>query len=526
MTQPVTEYDDLVRDMLQGIRELDHARPELLQAHSFFEGELPEIFANERLADKLAGLVKDYEFRFARKPVTGMANRLRIGAMVSTSEAEQTALDELRRVNLMQVQEAEIILRCLEFGTAYALVDPFYSEPDDDEPDEVPRITFVSPLHARAVYDRDGLTILYVVHSWVGADKKRRADVWYDDQVVSFVTINEAAMGAGPEDPQGWAPYVEDGAADNVTPYPEGVPREVPIKHARTSLVHGRPVHRDAYGPQNAITKTLLTLVDSIEEQGWPARYALQDVATQLDANADGPDWEDDASAPTAGQRYTGDLAVDGLKRGAGQMDILQGVRSVGEWKVALPREIVEPIELLIRSMATVTDTPLWELDPTVLGGGQTSMSGIAFRRADAPAQAMADRLAVMLGLFFRELYGYALQVWNGGDPEIDVRWAPPGVESDPEFWQIAATKAELGVPQSDILTEANYLPEQVQAWSDEEGDSMALLQRVRILDQLGGALQKIAQAQALMPDVLDSAALQALVSRVMEGVGGEGGDE
>ena len=96
----------------------------------------------------------------------------------------------------------------------------------------------------------------------------------------------------------------------------------------------------------------------------------------------------------------------------------------------------------------------------------------------------------------------------------------------DADWWATAKDRMELGVPVAQILAEANYLPEQVKAWLDTQGEELALLQRVSILERIGTAAQTL--GVAVQTGVMDQATVAELMKRVVGEVrssdGGKGG--
>jgi hypothetical protein len=289
----------------------------------------------------------------------------------------------------------------------------------------------------------------------------------------------------------------------------------VPIKHARNDLPYGRPEHIDAYGPQNAITKAVITQVTvGIESYGWAERYRLMDDAQILDQARDAVNWTDNADAPSAtGSDITRRTDVSGTRRGPGTETKYWGTKEVGQFEPPDPGKLIDPIEQWVRFMATVTSTPLYEFDPRDSG----QMSGIARLRADAPLRDKEkDRKRYLLG-FLREVWRLALRMDGIADPGlIDVSWVPPEVIADPEWWAVAQVRLTMGVPIRQILMEANYLPEQIEEWLDAQGEEATLDARIDRMQRLGEALQALSTATAMAPDTVDPDAVQRMISRIM----------
>lgn len=518
------------KDLIEGFKALEDAREGYERAARYYEGMVPEHFANEQIRRLVEDSGQGYRFRLVKVPVNAMKNRLRISSISGGSDEADTAIQEIRDANDMEIQEAHITERMLVYGDAYALVwlvdqdepDALDGEDVDVPPDEQLRdlgveISYQSPLNTRAIYDaEDGRRIRFVIRRWREQNplgKQWRAEVWYLDRIEPWIS-KPSAKGLDPEE---WDPYAEDASGVPVPATSGNWPQphdwdEFPIKHARTGLPYGRPEHVDGYGPQDAITKAVVTGVADIEEHGWPERARIADDAKVLDQGRDAVRWDDDTKAPDARMEE-----ISARRRGPGREHVYTGTKSVIQFPSPDPTVLMGPVDQWVRMMATVNETPFWEFDP--MTGAQ--LSGVARDKADAPMRAKErDRKAYLLR-FWREVYGLALRMTGGPAPTgpITVNWAPPDVINDPEWWATAQIRAALGVPMAQILQEANYLPDEIQAWMDEQGEEATLDQRISRLAALGDALQKVGAGASLLGIEAEAG---PLISRILGEAGGK----
>jgi hypothetical protein len=519
------------KDLIEGFKALEEARREYERAAAYYEGPIPEHFANEAIRRLVEDSGQGYRFRLVKVPVNAMKNRLRISSVSGGSEQVDAAIQAIRDANDMEIQEAHITERMLVYGDAYALVWPvdqdepgeaLDAEDVDAPPDEELRdlgveISYQSPLNTRAIYDaEDGRRIRFIIRRWKERNplgEQWRAEIWYLDRMESWIS-KPSAKGLDPEE---WDAYAEDAAGRPVAVTPDNWPQphdweEFPIKHARTGLPYGRPEHADGYGPQDAITKAVITGVADIEEHGWPERARIADDAKVLEAGRDAVRWEDDTKAPASRQEE-----ISARRRGPGREHIYTGTREVIQFPAPDPQVLMGPVDQWVRMMATVTETPFWEFDPAT--GAQ--LSGVAREKADAPMRAKEkDRKAYLLR-FWREVYGLALRMAGGPEPTepITVNWAPPDVVNDPDWWTTANVRSALGVPTAQILQEANYLPEEITAWMDEQGEEATLDQRIARLAALGDALQKVGAGASLLGIEAEAG---PLISRILGEAGGK----
>jgi hypothetical protein len=468
--------------------------------------------------------VDDYRFRLASVPVEVMTDRVSVSSVASErGDKVTTRIEEVREANQADMIEPFLIRELFTLGDAYSFVWPVESTAEDRRAELRTvgvEVAYLSPLGTRAMYhEGDPLTPLYVIRRWQTAEpegKRWHVELWYAEYVEAWIT----EPGANGRDPTEWRPYAED--ADGLpVPAVEGQNwpvdhefGEIPIKHARTDLPYGRPEHINAYGPQDAITKALITSVYTIEEHGWPERIRLMDDERILDTARDAVAWTDHADAPDAGDEGITRTEVTGLRRGPGTETKYYGTKSVTQVEPPDPGRLIDPIEQWIRLMATVTKTPLYEFDQRT---GQ-QLSGVAYERAERPLRAKEkDRKRYLLS-FFRETYGLALKMIGVDGGTIIVNWSLPEVTTDPEFWATAETRERMGVPVAQIMAEANYPPDLIDEWLDNQAEATTLDRRISRLQALGDALQAMGTAVSL--GAVDEITGQAMIGKIMDEAG------
>lgn len=518
-------------DLIEGVNALEKAAAAYEEGAAYYEGQIPEYFAHEAIRRLVEGTGRGYRFRLAKVPVNVMKNRLRISSIKSGSDTVDTVVQRIREANDMEIQEAHVTERMLVHGDSYVLVWPIpevgaEEAPEDgddtaalmdaDALDAGVEITYQSPLGCRVLYDaEDGRRARFGIRRWKQKSPlgpRWRAEVWYADRLESWISKPDA-KGLDPED---WEPYAEDPTGRRTVATSDNWPQahdwgQIPIKHARTRLPYGKPEHADAYGPQDAITKAIITQVADIEEHGWPERAALADDAKTLEVGRDAVRWDDDADAPKA---LSEDITQS--RRGPGRIHRFRGTKSVIQFPSPDPGVLVDPVEQWVRLMSAVTETPLYEFDPRIGG----DMSGRARDKADAPLRAKEkDRKAYLLR-FWREVWDLALAMVGQAAPgPIEINWAPPEVISDGDWWATAQVRQAMGVPPARILGEANYLPEEIEGWLDEQAEEATLDQRIARLAALGDALQKVGAGASLL-GIEEQAA--PMISKILGEAGGK----
>lgn len=527
-------------DLIEGFKALDAACPGYVRADNYATGTIPERFATAKIRQLLEGSGDTYRFRLARKPITALTNRIGISSITSNAGSSVDARIELiRKANDMEIQEPFLIDRAATYGDAYVFVWPVEAEEITDAIDgeeiDTPaenllrdagvELSYQSPLNCRAMYDsEDGRRCRYVIRRWregTALGKVWRAEVWYLGRMESWVSEPEA----NGTDPAQWRPYAEDAdgfpvPADAFNWPVEYDATQLAIRHLRTGLPYGRPQHVDAYGPQDAITKAIVTqVVVDLEAHGYPPRWRLVDEKTQEDAGRDSVDWRDDVDATKAALPQ-----VSGRRSGPGTEQVYRATKSVGEYTSPDPTVLIDPIELWVRLMSVATDTPAWEFDPNA---GQ-DMSGIARWRAEAPLRAREKAFKRYLGAFIKEMYALALEFVGVDAGDLDITWTPQDVASDPDWWAVASVRRDHGVPQEEILTEAGYLPAKVEEFLSIQSDQRFWTERVRTLKDLAEALNTLSGPVSL--GIVDATKVSALVDTIMreagdQSIGGDGVD-
>ena len=508
---------------------LEKATDACLEALAYYKGTVAERFANVKVRQLVEESGQGYRFRLAAIPVKVMAKRCRITSITSDKEAVTAVLDHIREANQAPIYEPLIMKKCFTFGDSFAMAWPVDPEEDqaaeDGDTTDAPadpevleakvEISYQSPLHCRVLYDgEDGRRPRFAIRRWVEGQalgegaKVHHVELWYADRLERWMTL-PGRKGGNRED---WVPYVldEEDRPELATLEEAQEPHdwgELPIKHFRTDLPYGEPAHFAAYGPQDAITKAITTqVVVDIEAHGWPERWRLLRDQKLLETGQEPVAWGDSTQAPAV---VDGQPAVTARRRGSGLEHTYAGTEQVGEFKSPDPGALIAPMDKWLQLMSVVTETPLDELDATV------QLSGVSREKADAPLRAKEREAKSYLEGAWADLYHLAARMAGVADPGvISVNWTPPEVTMDTDWWATAKIRMEMGVPLRQILAEANYLPEHVEKWLKDQGEELALLQRVTILERIGEAAQTL--GVAVQTGVMDQNTVAMLMKRVV----------
>ena len=517
----------MIEDLIDGWADMEAALADYLEAEAYFEGRVPEVFASVRVRQQLEETGARYRFNLAKTPVCVRRDRVEIAAIsVPGNDQANAVIEDVWDGNDMAVHYPDLFLLAFEYGDAYLMGWPL--DVDDEVEAEViedrtgadarlaeagVELTVHNPKNVRVFYDPEHpRRKAFAIKRWClgkGTQKRWRADVYYPDRVERWLSEVNGDL----DKPDGWGAYldVDQDEADWLLDNPTG---RVPFGHYRTALPYGVPLHRDAYSPQDAINKLLITQLTTTDSHGWPQRWMLTDRAASLDTASDVPDWDDDADSDDTVESRRGGSASQ-LRSGPGTILDLIGKSAVGQFQAADPAVFIDPAEFYIRLMAQMTTTPLHYFDPA----GDVP-SGESLKVADMPLTKDVEHLLAMLNAPVVEDWTAVLAMRGIPVDRVDVRWAPVESSSGQSDWETAKTKQEAGVPRQQTLIEAGYEVEQVEQWHAEEADAMDLARRAELMAALADAVQRL--GSGVQWGVLSQDQASALINRVLGDDAGE----
>lgn len=445
--------------------------PRYDEAERYYLGEVPEVIASRKLRRLLGDMGKFYRINYARTPVDSLLEKTQIQGI--TGAGDTAFLDDAWEANELGLEAKDVHRRAYEYGDAYII-----GWPDPEEPGGV-SLYCHDPRDVKVFYDPSRpRKKSHAIHTWMEreggetGDLYLRVNMYYPDRVEEYISADRvdndrvtgvaggvlvAAGAAGVVD---LVPYLREDGSNGVVENP--TPGTVPVFHFRTARPYGRPEHADAYGPQNAINKLIITMMSSVDFAGFPQRYIATDNALE-------PGPVDDGLGPIDPNLTEIDLAQglandSQMEAGPGTTWLLSGKNiAVGQFNVAETSNFLAPIESLIKQMAAVTDTPAHYFDRS----GQMP-SGESFRRAEGPQNAkLADREA-QFGVTWHEVFQYIADVNGKGETDAQVSWAPASVQLDKESWDTASVQISTGVPKEQTWRERGYSEDLIDEWDAE----------------------------------------------------------
>jgi hypothetical protein len=217
--------------------------------------------------------------------------------------------------------------------------------------------------------------------------------------------------------------------------------------------------------------------VTTSEAQGFPQRYGLQDPEAVMESALDAPDYlsDDEENADLTDGVYQGHGGTrSGLRSGAGTMEILEGLKEVGQFDEADPENFISPMKHWVTTMAQQTFTPLHDFQPQA-----QPPSGESRRVAEGPLVKRAAKMQKMLRGTIVDAWMFALKIAGKQAKRLHVSWSPPYVADGVDDWQMNLLKLQCGVPMDQVLVEAGYEIETVRQWMDVNPEQAGLTQRL-----------------------------------------------
>jgi SPP1 family phage portal protein len=412
-------------DMKKAIDVIRDRRNYYLTAEAYYEGTESEIFSNPRWYDLLTNRKNDFRFNFSRTVVDSVLNRLEINNITAMTEQATKKINDVWQMNDLQIDADEVHRRALVYGDCYSLV---WTDVDGNV-----TVDYNSPLTTVMIYDDENPRIKkFAAKLWQTEDpndyKKKiaRLNMYYPDRIDKFEMFGEI------ENVISESGFILIDTVEN--PW-----NEVPVFHFRTSKQYGRPEHQDAYGPQDAINKLIITHMNTVDYQGAPQRYALSGGGN----NQEFEDFDDTAAAEDN---------IGKLKNGPGELWYLKGVSKVGEFSPADHKVFTEPVKDFVRSMASITNTPLHYFEKT-----GSVPSGESLRTAEAPLLKKVEDRQITFGSTWTDLFRFILKIDNETEPNVDVKWKAVESMDSLDAWEVAVKKRVVGVSLEQVLIEMGY---------------------------------------------------------------------
>ncbi|MDI9916903.1 phage portal protein [Rhodococcus sp. IEGM 1379] len=428
----LVEYN-LENDLALAVQTILDRQQEYEKAEKYYKGEVDEVFASPSVRRALSKIGSDFRINFAAMPVDAVAARLEIDAVKSVSADGADVLDAVFEDAELELELKRTFKNALMFGDAYMFVWP-------DSSGSV-QAYYNSPKSTVVLYDPENPRVAAVAAKvWVvpvAGETRHRVNLYYADAIYKFIsTAQRLPMTVQATD---FAPYLD--ADTDEAGYVQNPYGQIPIFHVATDRPFGTPEHKAAYGPQDIINKLVITQMASVEHYGFPTRYVLSENHANVANDFD----DDDDSADLSGN--------------PGDLWMLTNTKQVGQFDAAKPDTYLAPYKEYIRTMASVTSTPLHYFENT-----QTNVSGEALRASEAALIKKVRDRQLSFGTAIRSMFVFILKL-HGIKSDVQLHWVQPESIDDKERWEVAYKKVQAGLPVKQMLIEQGYDTQIVESW-------------------------------------------------------------
>lgn len=507
-----------VKDLLRGMKEMNKHDLDYQLAMDFYEGEIKEIFTSERLEAMLKDSGSKFRINLAKVPVNAVVDRLEINSItVPGNDKANTKISEIRKLLDLDIQEINFHRKTSIFGDAYALVlpadnpeTPEHEEDEDDTLDDDELMTagldvyYNSPLCMRVIYDEERPTVkAFAIKRWRVAGEQDKPTFWrVNIYYANTIEKWQSKSGSSKADQESdWQHFFDEVDMEEILNLLEEEPEwpivtnygQLPVFHFRNDLPYGSPVHKDAYGPQNAVNKLVITQMAATDSHGFPQRWALTETGMELDSNNDDPDWDDDDRADDSSENMQGGVSSS-MRSGPGTLTMLNNVKSVGSFETADPADFLEPLTVYVKLMSQTCTTPL-----RFFYSPGSRPSGESLRAEDAPLVKKTRVFQMVFSTTWSEMWRFMLKLSGIKVQEVNIQWAPAAMIEDSEGWAVSKAKNEQGVPESQTLQENGYTEAQLAEWGvqtpEENKKEIDRLREIETFFKLSEAMEKFAPA-------------------------------
>lgn len=476
--------NDLRRDLKRALDIMDERRKDYLLGRDFYDGTRVEVAASKYVRKIVNENADAFPISLAHIPVDVIVDMIELTSLDTKDRESARLLDIVVEANDLADGSEDWLRKAAYFGDYYAIIDPTEEDAAGNIAPESVRWIGSSPLTTVRVYDEaDERTPLYGAKVWLKR-KVWHCRLYYDDCTVKLVT----AKGVASADAKLFEfDYEED-------------PEEAFVFHPGERMLiehlpidghpYGTPLHRKAWGPQDAITKVSATNLASLEALGLPARWALLDPMAEIDDDIDDDFGTDGPGTNTNPDNMT--TATRGnskVRTVPGGIAYLRGIKEVGTFESGDGNVFLLNQDWYMRAMAVATGIPLFEFD---LKGDQPS--GESRRRAMMRALKKAKRVRRAAGGFLEALAETTLAILGRSGQRAAATFYPIETSTDQEGIELVGLKIKNGVPVRVALLEAGYTDDQVNEWWPENMPNVT----IDMLTTLGTALAQLGTAKTL----------------------------
>jgi len=506
MTNAPDTLEELRRDLARALTVIADRADDYIAAKEYDDGKRAE-YADSKAAEAVIRQTERTPLSFAHIPIDVVSDKVALASISAPDAGARRALETWMEANDIDDESNDWIRKACVFGDYYVVTDPIGLDEDGAFTIEDIDSVGMSPLSTVVVYDKKTQRVAqFGAHFWDAGTKlepETRAVLYYDDCSVKLTApkadASDASLFVLDIDPS-------KGEEDEDA-YLEHEGGRMLIAHlAVGGKPYGVPIHRKAWGPQDAITKISANNLVNVDALGLPSRWALIDPNAEVDDDIDDDFGTDGPTTSPVNSDGSRDATTGRRVRTVpGAVQFLRGVKQTGTYEGAETTGFLANLDWYVRAMAVACGIALHEFD---MKGDQPS--GESRRRAEGRQNRIAARVKRQATAFFRELADTVLGL-VGITADVAVTFNPSETSTDKDGLELVAIKAKAGVPLRQALLEAGYTDDQLNKWYPADAPAFS----VETMGLVAEVLSKLGTAKTL--GVLDDAAIAAMVPELFQ---------
>lgn len=416
---------------------------------SYYLGNAPLVYSNERLAQVFRGIEARFTENWAAVVVDSVTDRVNLAALSAEDTAANDALSALWDANGLAAVSDDTHEAALVCGESFVIVWP--------TADGTPRAYFNDPRLCHVIYDEEDPYVVRLAAKWYNLrDGRRKLTLYYPDHLEY---------------------YVSTGTAENISTAQAFQPAEVPVDvnpYGMVPVFHFRP-RRDVRSEltnvvplQNGINKLLADMIVAAEYGAFKQRYVISNADVGTLKNSPNEIW----SLP----------AGDGAGQGT----------QVGEFSPTDLMIYLDAIDRLAQHIATITRTPKHYF---LAQGG--APSGEALIAMESPLNAKCSNIVQRFEPVWRQVGAFLLRLSGQTIPAEAISATFDAIETVQPLTQaqIRAQSVNAGIPLVTALRNEGWTQAELDQM-EEDRDAASGKQQASLASALVDAQRRMDQGQ------------------------------
>lgn len=446
----VPRIDETTPVFAQAVRQLTANQPYYRTYHDYYDGRHVLTFATEKFKNAFGNLFKSYAENICQVVVDSVVDRLIVSGfeVESGPKSAMQDADAIWSENRMDALATAVHEEAVRAGDAYVIVWP-----DDDGR---PVIHYQDGAMVTVRYDSETRrTVQWAAKYWLDEPtRKLRITLYYPDRIEKWISKKAYTSGVDVTISEKVADYEQYTVEGEPWPLPNPYGR-VPVFGFHNTL---RPGHLgrselvNVIPIQNAINKERADMLVASEFVAFPQRYATGIALTH--------------------DPVTGETTVPfepGVERFWATPD---RDAEFGQFPESDMKNYIETINSLYQSAAVVSATPLHHLVP-VAGGWP---SGEALKTAESRYVKKIQRKQVVFGNTWEDVFTFAREeILKATPARLAVDWESAEPRSDAERLTNLEMKKRLGIPPSQLWSEAGYTSDEIETMAERQRTARTL---------------------------------------------------